>query len=239
MGLSKERVKVIFILVAILLLALLLLSFAVNIKNESTEESMIKNAMKGTNWPVEEVPILYKENMKITEDQYFSTIEIPSGVSYDELREYLIRVYDSGFKPNEDFGVQNPNNMTLTTENMDLKQVLWIGSKDKYQINVTWAEEGAKNVFGDPYEINFEVVLYTEPDMSKINENSSNQELDNVIESENLEETIYDTEISGETEDVVSEEVIETSGETNEETSGETEDVINEEVIETSGETIQ
>ena len=56
-------------------------------------------------------------------------------VTYDELRSYLIELYNAGFEPVKEFGCQNPNNLKTSIEGVKLKEILWIGEKDNYTVN--------------------------------------------------------------------------------------------------------
>lgn len=159
--LDKKYVKLLGILLIFLFIVLLVLNALYRIRNNAIKNDMINSVIDGTNWPIEEVPVLLKDGVSVSGDlKNIFNVRCENEVTYDELRNYLIELYNSGFKPVTEFGCQNPNTLKTSIDNVNLKELLWIAEKGNYTVNILWAQKGATNELGNVYDYNFEMTLF-------------------------------------------------------------------------------
>lgn len=159
--LDKKYVKLLGILLIFLFIVLLILSGLYRIRNNVIRDEIINSAIDGTNWPIEEVPILLKDGVSVSGDlKNIFNVRCENEITYDEVRNYLVELYSSGFKPVTEFGCQNPNTLKDSIDNVELKELLWIAEKGNYTVNILWAQKGATNEFGNVYDYNFEMTLF-------------------------------------------------------------------------------
>lgn len=159
--LDKKHVKLLGILLIFLFIVLLVLNALYRIRNNAIKNDMINSVIDGTNWPIEEVPVLLKDGVSVSGDlKNIFNVRCENEVTYDELRNYLIELYNSGFKPVTEFGCQNPNTLKTSIDNVNLKELLWIAEKCNYTVNILWAQKGATNELGNVYDYNFEMTLF-------------------------------------------------------------------------------
>lgn len=159
--LDKKHVKLLGILLIFLFIILLVLNALYRIRNNAIKNDMINSVIDGTNWPIEEVPVLLKDGVSVSGDlKNIFNVRCENEVTYDELRNYLIELYNSGFKPVTEFGCQNPNTLKTSIDNVNLKELLWIAEKGNYTVNILWAQKGATNELGNVYDYNFEMTLF-------------------------------------------------------------------------------
>lgn len=159
--LDKKHVKLLGILLIFLFIVLLVLNALYRIRNNAIKNDMINSVIDGTNWPIEEVPVLLKDGVSVSGDlKNIFNVRCENEVTYDELRNYLIELYNSGFKPVTEFGCQNPNTLKTSIDNVNLKELLWIAEKGNYTVNILWAQKGATNELGNAYDYNFEMTLF-------------------------------------------------------------------------------
>lgn len=159
--LDKKHVKLLGILLIFLFIVLLVLNALYRIRNNAIKNDMINSVIDGTNWPIEEVPVLLKDGVSVSGDlKNIFNVRCENEVTYDELRNYLIELYNSGFKPVTEFGCQNPNTLKTSIDNVNLKELLWIAEKGNYTVNILWAQKGATNELGNVYDYNFEMTLF-------------------------------------------------------------------------------
>ena len=218
---NKGKLKAIFFLLIIVIIAFIGIRALNDMKKRIDINDTILKAVENTNWPVNDVPLISKENMVVNNlGEYNCEVNIPSGVTYDELRKYLIKLYDVGFIPYEELGSLDPNKMVPTSSAESVTEVSWIGQKDNYTINVLWAKDGAVDEFGIEYGFNLNINLFINPG----NTDFSKQD-DIEIDNQNIE-SLEENNNSGE---------LEVSGDVSEIISGETENV-GAEINNTSGE---
>lgn len=159
--LDKKYVKLLGILLIFLFIVLLVLNALYRIRNNVIRNDMINSAIDGTNWPIEDVPVLLKDGVSVSGDlKNIFNVRCENEVTYNELRNYLIELYNSGFKPVTEFGCQNPNTLKTSIDNVNLKELLWIAEKGNYTVNILWAQKGATNELGNVYDYNFEMTLF-------------------------------------------------------------------------------
>ena len=159
--LDKKYVKLLGILLIFLFIVLLVLNALYRIRNNVIRNDMINSAIDGTNWPIEDVPVLLKDGVSVSGDlKNIFNVRWENEVTYNELRNYLIELYNSGFKPVTEFGCQNPNTLKTSIDNVNLKELLWIAEKGNYTVNILWAQKGATNELGNVYDYNFEMTLF-------------------------------------------------------------------------------
>ncbi|MBQ9280559.1 MAG: hypothetical protein IJ215_05935 [Clostridia bacterium] len=212
---DKKRLKLIFVLLIIVVVAFIALRILKAKRNSFNVDSLVTSAVEGTNWPINDVPLIAKEGL-IVEDvgEYNCQASISSGVSYDEVRKYLIQLYNLGFNPYEEFGSLNPNRLVPAGSAQSLNEVSWMGQKDNYTISVLWARENSTDEFGIAYEFNLDVNLFIDPG-NLSTDNTTNENENQAINFGDLvsgeEDSLKEESTSGETE-ISSETII--SGET-------------------------
>ena len=172
---TKRRLKAIFVLIIIAIIAFLGIRILSSMKRNSAKNSIISSAIEGTRWPIKDVPLLAKEGVTVVDvGEYNCQVTVPSGVTYGDVREYLIELYQKGFRPYEEYGSLNPNRLVQESDASEINDLVWMGEKDNYVINVLWAREGALDVTGMEYQLNFDMNLFIKPE----NGSSSNPATD-------------------------------------------------------------
>ena len=66
--LDKKYVKLLGILLIFLFIVLLVLNALYRIRNNVIRNDMINSAIDGTNWPIEDVPVLLKDGVSVSGD---------------------------------------------------------------------------------------------------------------------------------------------------------------------------
>ena len=161
---SKRRLAVIFVLLAIVVISILGISILRNKRDAFIRQQLIQEAVEGTNWPIEDVPLIGKKGLTVANfGDYTCEATIPSGVSYEDIRKYLIQLYHIGFRPDSDYGSENPNYLNSARNATHINEITWIAQKDNYYVTVLWGREGALDEFELPYEYNFDVNLFIKP----------------------------------------------------------------------------
>lgn len=176
---TPKKLKLIFALLFVALIVLIGIRVLSNLKNQSIKRSIISTAIEGTRWPVEDVPLLAKEGL-IVEDigSYNCQASISSGVTYSDIKNYLIELYNKGFKPFEEYGSLNPNRLLDVSNADNINDLSWMAEKDNYVVNVLWAREGATDDLGFEYDFNFDMNLFINPGItnsSSLSEESSEE----------------------------------------------------------------
>ena len=162
---DKKYVKLLGFLIILIFFLILTLNLLYLVRGRVARNSIINSTIDGKNWPIEDVPILVKDGINISGDlKNMYNVNCENEVTYDELRSYLIELYNAGFEPVKEFGCQNPNNLKTSIEGVKLKEILWIGEKDNYTVNILWAQKGAKNEYDEEYNYNFEMTLFVTSD---------------------------------------------------------------------------
>ncbi len=169
---SKRRKAIIFLLIIVLIVVSILLMLIMQ-KRENQNVDIISNIVANTNWPISDVPLLPCKDLKIVElDAANFSASSENGISYSELRKYLITLYDSGFKPNETYGAQNPHSMYESIEGSSINDILWIGEKnDNYVITIHWTENKIENSKKDEYERTFSISLFIKSKRAELGNN--------------------------------------------------------------------
>ncbi len=186
MKINVKTIKIIILLsflVCILCCALLFLNY---IKMTELERQLIAAIVKDTEWPIEDVPMIPIEGVEVNKimDGYMYA-SVDKGVSYSDLRKYLVVLYDAGF--NEfTFNSKNPNYMIETNVGTDINYINWSANSQKYSIFVTWAQEGAVDYFGDVFNYNFDVILTTKNNLitDKLENDNSGEVFEDVASGE-------------------------------------------------------
>lgn len=195
---NKGKLRAVFFLLVIVVIAFIGIRVLNGMKKKVDVNDTILKAVENTNWPVEDVPLISKDNLVVNNlGEYNCEARVSSGVTYEELRKYLIKLYDVGFKPYEDMGSVNPNRMISASSAEDINEVSWMGQKDNYTINVLWAKDGAVDDFGIEFGFNLDINLFINPgntDSSMLDENKLNNQDLEVIE-ENIDSV--ELEVSG------------------------------------------
>lgn len=172
MNIEVRKLKVILILLIVVIISLLSILVLLSQKQNSEYMQLATKAVEGTKWPLEEVPLLVKEGITVKDlGEYTCQANVESGVTYEEVREYLIELYDDGFDPNSDYGSDNPKRLISSIEGTDITEITWIAQKDNYYVTVLWALEGAVNESNIPYEYNFDMNLFMSPSSTNNNQN--------------------------------------------------------------------
>lgn len=162
-----KRLKIIFFLLIIVIICFIGIIFLTGERNVEIEDQIFENAIRGTMWPSGDIPLISKEGLKVEDfGEYTCQASIASGVTYEEFREYLIELYEIGFKPVSEFGSQNPKRLVNSIEDTDITELTWIAEMGNYSVTVLWAKEGAVNEFDIPYEYNFDMNLFIKPGKS-------------------------------------------------------------------------
>ena len=195
---NKGKLRAVFFLLVIVVIAFIGIRVLNGMKKKVDVNDTILKAVENTNWPVEDVPLISKDNLVVNNlGEYNCEARVSSGGTYEELRKYLIKLYDVGFKPYEDMGSVNPNRMISASSAEDINEVSWMGQKDNYTINVLWAKDGAVDDFGIEFGFNLDINLFINPgntDSSMLDENKLNNQDLEVIE-ENIDSV--ELEVSG------------------------------------------
>lgn len=158
---NKKYFKIIGALLVFVFILIVLVMALVSVKNNMHKNEIIALALEGTNWPIDDVPMIVKNGISVSGDlKNIYDVSCSDEVTYTELRSYLIELYNSGFKPVETFGCQNPNNLKISIDDAKQKELLWIAEKDNYTVSILWAQKGALNELGKEYEYNFEMNLF-------------------------------------------------------------------------------
>lgn len=156
---SKKQIKILGLLIVFLFCMLLALKILKTMKVKLMQDEIINSAIDGTNWPINEVPLLIKDGISVSGDlENIYNVRCSSKISYDDIKKYLIELYDVGFKPLKEFGSQNPNYLSDNIDNLDQKELLWIAEKDNYTITVLWSD--VDNNVNSLYDYNFEITLF-------------------------------------------------------------------------------
>lgn len=173
---NPKRMKLIFVLLIIVLIAFVALRILKAKRNQLTADDIIARATEGTMWPVEDVLLLAHEGI-VVEDigDYNCQASADSGVTYEEVRKYLIQLYNDGFVPYEEFGSLNPNRLVSVNNAQNLNEVSWMGQKDNYIISVLWARDGSVDEFGVEYGFNLDINLFMDPG-NILDDDSSSEE---------------------------------------------------------------
>lgn len=168
----KIKKAIIFLFILVLLVISILLVLVMQ-KRESKNNDMISNIIVNTNWPISDVPIAPIKDLKITEiDAANFSASSESGLSYGELRKYLIALYDSGFKPDETYGAKNPHSMYESIDGSNVNDILWIGTKDNnYVITIHWTENKIEGTKKDEYERTFDISLFIRSKRAELGNN--------------------------------------------------------------------
>lgn len=198
-NIRKAQLFLILVAVVVVCITIILLLNSISIKQN--ENVMIEDALKSSAiWP-NDVPILAKAGLVITDYGDNLTEEtIDSGVTYSEFREYLIKLYKSGFEPDTNFDSSDPRRLNSSLDGLGISSVIWVGNKGDYNIAVYWAEEGAVNSYGMPYYYNFMATLTINSNDNISNENIQ-QQASGDIESEDINRISGDT-VSGDIEQI-------------------------------------
>ncbi len=179
---DKKYVKLLGFLIILVFFLILTLNLLYLVRGRVARNSIINSTIDGKNWPIEDVPILVKDGINISGDlKNMYNVNCENEVTYDELRSYLIQLYNAGFEPVKEFGCQNPNNLKTSIEGVKLKEILWIGEKDNYTVNILWAQRGAKNEYDEEYNYNFEMTLFVTSDSYYFIDDSGDSSGDNEI----------------------------------------------------------
>lgn len=179
---DKKYVKLLGFLIILVFFLILTLNLLYLMRGKVARNSIINSTIDGKNWPIEDVPILVKDGINISGDlKNMYNVNYENEVTYDELRSYLIQLYNAGFEPVKEFGCQNPNNLKTSIEGVKLKEILWIGEKDNYTVNILWAQKGAKNEYDEEYNYNFEMTLFVTSDSYYFIDDSGDSSGDNEI----------------------------------------------------------
>ena len=164
---TQKRLKVILVLIFVAIIAILGIYILSVMKRASTKSSIISSVIEGTKWPIKDVPLLAKEGMKVEDDgDYNCQVTISSGVTYEDLREYLIELYQKGFRPYEEYGSLDPNRLVVGSGASEINNLVWMGEKENYVVNVIWAREGVTDDSGLEFPFNFDMNLFIKPSNS-------------------------------------------------------------------------
>lgn len=162
---DKKYVKLLGFLLIFVFFLILALNILYLVRDKMAKNEIITSTIDGKNWPIDDVPILAKDGINISGDlENMYNVSCENEVTYGELRDYLIELYNAGFEPVKELGCENPNNLKTSIEAVKLKELLWIGEKNNYTVNILWAQKGAKNEYDEVYKYNFEMTLFVTSD---------------------------------------------------------------------------
>lgn len=180
-NINKKHMKMLGMLIIVLFCMILALNMLQSLKAKLNQNEIIKSAINGTNWPIDEVPLLVKDGISVSGDfENMYNVSCSNKVNYDEVREYLIELYGIGFKPLKEFGSQNPNYLSENIDNVEVKELLWIAEKDDYTITVLWSDNDANDDVSSLYEYNFEITLFVNSSELNSNKTESIEDFDNI-----------------------------------------------------------
>lgn len=150
-----KKAQLFLILVIIIILIALICILRSNAYSKRSSELIIEEALKSSSvWPIDEIPLIGKKGLTIVDFSETSSVaSIPSGVTYEELREYLIKLFSLGFLPDKNTDSDNPKYLISSLKDTEIDSLTWFANKDKYSIFVNWAEDGKG------YNYNFEISL--------------------------------------------------------------------------------
>ena len=158
---NKKYFKIIGALLIFVFILVILIMALLSAQNNISKNEIITSVLEDTNWPINDVPMIVKNGISVSGDlTNIYDVSCSDEVTYPEIRSYLIELYNSGFKPVEAFGCQNPNNLKTSIDDAKQKELLWIAEKDNYTVSILWAQKGALNELGTEYEYNFEMNLF-------------------------------------------------------------------------------
>ena len=180
---NPKKSKAILVLLMIVIVSLVSINLLVSHRNNSRSNALIASAIEGTRWPIQDVPLLAKEGLKVEDyGEYNCQVSIPSGVTYDDIRGYLIQLYKGGFEPYEEYGSQNPNRLMPSSSAEHINEITWIAEKDNYYLMVMWAKEGATDELDMPYEYNLDMNLFINPGITNFSWDEEEETENNAID---------------------------------------------------------
>lgn len=199
---NNKKILAFLVLITIIVVCLLGIILLGGIENTKSTNEIIDKIVEESSWPIEDVPIFYHEGMEIEKDKSgIWYISVDSGVMYQDVRNYLIKLYEEGFEANKKTGSQNPKLLRTSLSENSGYNLFWQGDKlEEYTIRTYWAKDGAVDEFNVPYGYNFKLIL---------NKNIRTNELSGDVDNLDIKESDGDIVVEDEGIDEISGEVSE------------------------------
>lgn len=190
-----EKKRKILILISLFVIVIVSLSAIIKLKQLKTLSEVAEKHMEiieKSNWPLDDVPLIKRLDVEVTqiEDDSWS-IYYDSGVSYSEYKNYLVELYEAGFKPVQDTSSRNPKYLHDELGD-DTIEIFWQGEKEGYGVEVYFGKIGAETKYGYTIEDNFMMSLFKYSE-----KNTSNDESGDTFD-ENESGDTFDKNESGE-----------------------------------------
>ena len=206
MNIDEKRRKVIIFLVLVIIIAISLLSIIglKGFKSNLEMRNIMEQNISASGWPVD-VPIIKSEILSISKvDSMSWAIHISKPISYSIFREYLIELYNEGFKPIHELGAESPKLLSHEIPDEEDFLLFWAGMSDNYTIEAFWQENVYQNESGESADDDYVTIfLYSNLDDVKIHDdnNDNNMVDEEVVSGDDLNENVNlsgDTNPSGE-----------------------------------------
>ncbi len=150
---NKEiRMYLIALLVTFVIVSVLYILSNIYLDEERKLPEEVKEQIVISEWPVDEVPIFYRENLEIYkygDGEEMIVQEIKKGVSFEEYRDYLIELAEAGFVADIVFGCEDPRNISKYADTSELMEFAWFGTKGDMQVQAFWKREDSEDLFID------------------------------------------------------------------------------------------
>ncbi|MBR3888806.1 MAG: hypothetical protein IKJ32_06870 [Clostridia bacterium] len=148
---NKRMLIVAGILIAIIIVcALILANVYVEESRKIPEEQRAKIEVSG--WPMEEVPVLIRENMEMIKFGDELAIErIDSGVKFTDFKSYLHELADAGFEADSFYGCKHPDMISSNFNDETATEFTWIAESKDYKVIAIWKKEGTDKRINNVY----------------------------------------------------------------------------------------
>ena len=167
MNLNNKNKQIIFFLSIVIVISCTLLGVILFKKVQMNLElsAKVEESIIETGWP-EEVPIIKSDSINITkQDEGSWSITINKPVSYDDFRNYLLDLYDEGFKPISEMGAKSPKLLAMVEPQEEGFVLVWAGRSSEYTVEAFWKKGTTTNVSDEITEDDYvTILLYSSTD---------------------------------------------------------------------------
>ena len=146
---KNKKVMIFLILVVIVVVSLLSIILLKKFKINSELNAVLEQNIIDSGWP-KSVPLIKSEFLKINKQGENSwAININEPVDYEFFREYLIELYNMGFKPIAETESKSPKLLSLEEPSEDGFILFWAGQNSEYIIEAFWQKNDLVNYSGE------------------------------------------------------------------------------------------
>ena len=146
---KNKKVMIFLILVVVVVVSLLSIILLKKFKINSELNAILEQNIIDSGWP-KSVPLIKSEFLKINKQGENSwAININEPVGYEFFREYLIELYNTGFKPIAETESKSPKLLSLEEPSEDGFILFWAGQNSEYIVEAFWQKNDLVNYSGE------------------------------------------------------------------------------------------